>query len=534
MSDRPNILWISLEDTSPRFGCYGHECAQTPNLDRLASEGRRYDNAFTTAPVCAPARHAVITGRYAISNGAMHMRTAHTNAATPEMPTPYDTVTPHYVKCFSEYLRAAGYYCTNNQKTDYQFRPPPSAWHECSHHGHWRNRPDPDQPFFAVFNYDATHESKQWPEMATERITDPQSVPVPPYLPDTPRIRLAIAQLYDHLHNADTFVGERLKELEEDGLKDNTVVVVWSDHGEGLPRHKRWPYDTGLRVPLIVRWPGQIAPGEVSQDLISTLDLGPTMLSLAGVSVPRHMQGQVFLGPKADPPRQYVYASRDRYDESYDMVRVARDARFLYMRHFRPDLPYFLWVPFRNRHPAMQELIRLHLEGKLEGPQARLFEPRPAEELYDCEKDPHQIHNLAEDPAHDKDLKRLRDACEAWRTGVGDMGEIPEAEMVRRWRPDGEPQQTAPIVFIPLTPDRPGIQPAEGHTILWEPCAVQLHCATQGASILWTTDPGDDAAWQLYTEPLRLPEGMHRLRAKACRIGFTDSEERALPVVVRS
>jgi arylsulfatase A-like enzyme len=296
------------------------------------------------------------------------------------MPTPYSAVPPHYVKTFTEYLRAAGYYCTNNKKTDYQFTPPFTAWDECNDHAHWRNRPEGGQPFFSVFNPTITHESGMWPRDDRPLMTDPSQVKLPPYLPNTPKAREALARHYDNLARADERVGEILRELEEDGLAENTIVFLWSDHGEGLPRGKRWPYDAGIRIPLIVRWPGRLEPGSVCDDLVSLIDLGPTVLSLCDVELPRHLQGQPFLGPQA-VPRAYIFASRDRHDEAYDMVRAVRDKRYKYIRNFHPELPYLLWIPYRNRHPVVQEMWRLYAEGKLEGPQKLMFQTRrPPEE----------------------------------------------------------------------------------------------------------------------------------------------------------
>ncbi|MFW6158830.1 MAG: sulfatase, partial [Planctomycetota bacterium] len=440
---RPNILWISFEDTNPYYGCYGDPVARTPHLDRLAADGCRWPNAFSTAGVCAPARSAVITGMYPISIGTHHMRTTHTNPATPELPTPYSAVVPHYVKCFPEYLRAAGYYCTNNVKTDYQFDPPLTAWDELSPEAHWRNRPDPHQPFFAVFNLGRTHESGMWAREDETITFDPDAIELPPYFPDTPKVRKSMARMYTNIEHNDGIFARLLGELEEDSLAGNTIVFHWSDHGP-LPRGKRWPYDSGIHVPMIVRWPGHLEPGTVSDDLVSTIDLGPTVLSLAGLDVPAHMQGRPFLGPDAGPPRDYVYASRDRYDEAYDMVRAVRDKRFKYIRNDRPDLPYLLWIPYRNRHPIMQEMWRLHLAGDLTGPQELMFaNSRPVEELYDTDADPYEIHNLADDPAYAEELDRLRGALDAWRRDVRDLGELPESEMVRRWYPGGEQPQTA-------------------------------------------------------------------------------------------
>ena len=523
--NRPNILWISLEDTSPRFGCYGDSIARTPNIDHLAAGGTRFPNAFCTAGVCAPSRSAIITGMYQTSIGTHHMRTTHTNQHTPEMPTPYSAVPPHYVKTFTEYLRASGYYCTNNQKTDYQFTPPITAWDECSNTAHWRKRDD-NQPFFSVFNPTVTHESGMWPRDDRPLITDPDEVKLPPYLPNTPKAREALARHYDNLAVADERVGELLDQLEADGLAENTIVFLWSDHGEGLPRAKRWTYDAGIRIPLIVRWPGQLEPASVCEDLVSLIDLGPTVLSLAGVELPLHLQGQPFLGSEATQ-REYVFATRDRYDESYDMVRAVRDKRYKYIRNFHPEIPYLLWIPYRNRHPVLQEMWRLHAEGKLEGPQQLMFRsPRPVEELYDLENDPYEINNLAGDYGHRSTLERMRQALDNWRDEFGDMGEIPEDQMVARWWPRGIQPQTAAPVFIPITESNPGLNISPEGGTFGTPLIVQLHCATQGASIAYTTEIGENVNWRLYTEPLHLPEGTTTLRVKTIRIGYKESEER--------
>ncbi len=521
---RPNILWISFEDTNPFYGCYGDPIARTPNVDRLAAGGCRWPNAFSTAGVCAPARSAVITGMYPIAIGTHHMRTTHTNPHTPELPTPYSAVIPHYVRCFSEYLRAAGYYCTNNVKTDYQFDPPLTAWDELSAQAHWRNRPAPEQPFFAVFNPTLTHESGMWPENCPEITFDPARIELPPYFPDTPKVRQAMARMYTHIEQADRLLGELLDQLQADGLDENTIVFHWSDHGP-LPRGKRWPYDSGIHIPMIVRWPGHLEPGSVSDRLVSTVDLGPTVLSLVGIDIPQHMQGRAFLGAQAAPPREYVFASRDRYDEAYDMVRAARDRRFKYIRHYRPDLPYLLWIPYRNRHPIVQEMWRLHLAGQLAGPQTLMFAPRPVEELYDTHADPHEIHNLAADPAYTSELHRLRRALDGWIVEVGDLGQISELEMVHRWYPGGVQPQTAAPIFIPISAENPGVEPSVDNT-LTAPALIQIHCATQGASIAYTFEVGETPHWQLYSAPLRLPPGRSTLRARAIRIGYKESEER--------
>lgn len=558
--ERPNILWISLEDTSPRMGCYGDRVARTPNIDRLAGEGTVFTQAFCTAGVCAPSRSSIVTGMYPTAIGTHHMRTEHTNELTPELPTPYFAVPPAHVKLIPEMMRAGGYYTTNNFKTDYQFMSPLTAWDENGMEAHWRNRA-PGQPFFAVFNFDATHESAMFAEspfaklaklaesgqpipkqfsamlkgksveeylktVAAEKplVTDSSEVEVPPYLPDTPKTRQAIAKLYDRVADADQFVGRLLMQLEEDGVADNTVVILWSDHGEGLPRAKRWPYDAGIRVPLIVRWPGRIDRARTSDRLVSLIDLGPTTLSLAGIPIPRHLQGRPFIGNEAEP-RQFVFATRDRYDEAYDKIRAVRDDRFKYIRNDYPDQPYLQWIPFSHDHPAFQELWRLHLAGEAAGDlQVLLQNNRPPEELYDCANDPHELHNLAGDPAFREHLLRLRKELGEWCDKYDVWGDVPEERMVRTMWPNGVQPQTAKPIFVPLNAQLPGKTAATEGTYR-EPTAILLHSATQGASIAYTFEEGDTARWKLYTGPIILKDESVRIRAKAVRIGYKDSEE---------
>ena len=567
---RPNILWVSFEDTNPFYGCYGDPVARTPVVDQLAAEGTRYPLAFSTAGVCAPARSAVITGMYPISIGTHHMRTGHTNPSVPELPTPYSALLPPHVKCFTEYLRAEGWYCTNNWKTDYQFNEPRSAWDECSETAHWRNRPDSEQPFFAVFNPHNTHESGMWTGMIDEITFDPAEVVVPPTFPDTPRVRESLAQMYTQIEIADGIFGDLLAQLDEDGLADNTIVVHWSDHGP-LPRGKRWPYDSGIHIPMIVRWPYCVDAGAVSGQLVSSMDLGPSMLSACGIQIPSHMQGRAFLGDNAGPPRRYIHASRDRHDSAYDRVRAVRDERFKYLRNYYPQQPYVSWIPFRNAHPIMAELMRLHVLGELDSvPSQFLANTRPVEELYDCVNDPHETQNLSGDPEHDQTLERLRDECDRWLNEVGDLGEISEARMVATWFPDGVPQVPAPLV-IPITSDDPGSSavhgekyalveailamrtgPADSETGAVEklaasasaaappddlpadqqdppveidaPALLQLHSGTQGASIEYRLN--DDPHWLLYCGPIALQPGESlTLHARADRIGFEPSPE---------
>jgi N-sulfoglucosamine sulfohydrolase len=517
---QPNILWISCEDISPHLGCYGDSVAHTPNLDILASQGIKYNNVYTSAPVCAPCRSGIITGMYQTSIGTHHMRTSHRSE---NLPTPYEAVPPPYVKTFTEYLRAAGYYCTNNVKTDYQFASPVTAWDECSNTAHYKNRPDRQTPFFAVFNLEITHESKNWQPPEN---TDPSSVEVPPYYPDNKLVRKNIARLYDNIAKLDSIIGNILQELEDEGLAENTVVFFWSDHGDGLPRAKRWLYDSGTRIPLIIRWPGYIREGVTSDRMICSIDFGPTVLSVAGVPVPKHMQGKAFLGARKKQPRNYVFAARDRFDESYDMVRTVRDKKFRYIRNYYPLKPYVLWVPYRNRMPIMQELIRLSVKDSLEGAQKIWFsDTRPPEELYDCEKDPHQINNLADDPEYREILKRLSGRLNRWMINTNDMGKIPETEMVNNMWPKGVQPVTAPPVLIIYDKESVDIAAITNGGKFKYPVKISLYCPTQGASIAYSIDAERNTHWKLYTGPVKLNKGTTLLRTKAIRYGYKESRE---------
>lgn len=544
--EHPNIVWISAEDMGPRLGAYGDAVARTPHLDSLASRGTRYTRVFTTAGVCSPSRAAIITGMHQVSLGAHHMRTLSGAPFAPE-PTPYSVVPPHYVKTFTEYLRAAGYYTTNNVKEDYQFETPTTAWDESSSEAHWRSRRDPDQPFFSVFNFTTTHESRIWPDpgAAFEAMglpasaappapvpltTDPDAVIVPPYYPDTPVVRRDIAQQYDNIAVMDAQAGTILDQLEEDGLLDNTIVFFWSDHGDGLPRHKRWLYDSGLHVPMIIHTPGQTP--DVNQELVSFLDLAPTVLSLAGIEPLAHMQGRAILGEFAGnkPPHEYVYAARDRFDEQYDLVRAVRDTRYKYIRNYRTEKPYALWMAFANVMPTMQELFRLHADGALTGPQTLWMRSRrPVHELYDTADDPYEVRNLAYNPTYNDELLRLQQALDSWIATSGDWGFRSELDMVESMWPSGEQPITGAPIMLPQATSRTAIQTGGlDHTqsggVFDGTVDITMYSGTQGASIAYAIvdETGTEGDWLLFSAPLRIDQTT-TLRAKAIRYGYQES-----------
>jgi len=518
---RPNFLWISTEDISPDLGCYGDPYAVTPNIDKLAAEGTRYTNAFAHAGVCAPARSGIITGMYPTTIGTHHMRCK--------------GVPPAYVKCFTEYLRAAGYYCTNNVKTDYQFDSPLTAWDQCSRQAHWRNRPA-GMPFFAVFNITTTHESqirnhsesmrKRLASLAPHEKHDPAKAKLPPYYPDTPIVRRDWAQYYDIITLMDKQVAEILRQLAEDGLAEDTIVWFWGDHGRGLPRAKRWIYDSGIHVPLIIRIPPKfrklarpddpdaVGPGTVNDELVSFIDFAPTMLSLAQVPIPKHIQGRAFLGPQRAEPRQYIFAARDRMDEAYDLIRAVRDKRFKYIRNYMPHVTRGQDIEYMNQMPTMQQMRQLNAEGKLKGPQRQYFEPtKPVEELYDTWTDPHEVNNLASDPKYRHVLLRMRKVHKEWVKRTGDVGLIPEPQFDEMKRPGGRWKKTAEPLFF-------ADELADGRE-----AQLTIMCPTPGTSIAYRIDSANKKGrWQLYTKPIRLKSGQV-LYAKACRLGYKDSRE---------
>jgi arylsulfatase A-like enzyme len=441
MATQPNIIWLSCEDISPHIGCFGDPHAITPNIDRLATEGVRYTNAFTTAGVCAPCRSGIITGLYQTSLGTHHMR------CTAQL--------PDHIRPFPNYLREAGYYCTNNSKQDYQFSTPPDVWDESSGKAHWRNREDDDQPFFAVFNYTGCHESGIASDSKYRSVTsvltedqrqDPNALELPPYYPDTPLVREDWKRNYELITAMDYWVGDLIQQLKDDGLYENTIIFYWSDHGVGLPRAKRWLYDSGTHIPLVVRIPetlrvdAQGTPGAVTDQLVSSIDFGPTVLTLAGLAVPDHVQGVPFLGENLPAPRDYVYGGRDRMDERYDIIRMARDKRFLYIRNYEPLKTYYQYMNTPEKGVTMAELRRLHNAGELTETAEYFFSPRkPVEELYDCETDPHNVNNLAADPAYADLLERMRGVHLQWVQDTKDVGLIPEPIITSREAKLGSP-----------------------------------------------------------------------------------------------
>jgi arylsulfatase A-like enzyme len=460
---QPNVVWITCEDISPFIGAYGDKVVKTPFIDQLAKEGVRYTHAYTTAGVCAPSRSAIITGMYQTSIGTQHMRTFCDPKYQPV--PPYSAVIPDYVKCFPEYLRKAGYYCTNNEKQDYQFKPPVTVWDENGPAASYRNRPN-GRPFFSIFNLFNTHESGLFSRRDSLRI-DPTRVEVPPIYPDTRIVRRDIARLLTNIEVMDKQVGEIIQMLKDDGVYDQTVIFFYSDHGGALPWMKREVLERGTHIPLIIRFPNGHGAGTVNDDLISSVDFAPTALSLTNIKIPSHMQGQAFLGSqKAKTSRKYVYAARDRMDTEYDRVRMVRNKRYRYLYNYMPEKIYYQNIEFRLDIPMMKELLQKREEGTLDVNQAAWFKTKPLEELYDVESDPHEMHNLINDPTYANTVQELRAAFQQWTKAMGDQSDVAEMEMIKQmWNGKAEPPTTA----------TPLVKKAKG--------GIKLSCETKGASI---------------------------------------------------
>ena len=543
LPEQPNILWLVTEDMGAYIPPFGDHTVPTPNLSRLANEGVIYPNLYSTSGVCAPGRAAIATGMYPSSIGANHMRT---NSYTHVTGLPrYEAIPPADVKMISELLRKEGYYCTNNLKTDYQFKHPVTAWDESSPYAHWRNRKE-GQPFYAVFNFTETHESglfepygfrqietrhyhagdrsynwkKNGASQAKNRMTEseiPVYLPkdtkfnIPPYLPDTDVVKRDLWKMYNNIGEMDRQVGAVLKQLEEDGLLENTIIFFYGDHGGPLPREKRLIYDSGLNTPMIVRFPKKVQAGTKDDQLISFVDFAPTLLSIIGEKPKDYMQGQAFLGKyQSKKEREHIHAAADRFDGFTDAIRAVRNSKFKYIRNYRPKQGYYLPVDYREKIPTMQELLRLRNEGKLNDIQLQWFrDKKPKEELFDCEKDPYELVNLAEKPEYQDKLKALRLEMDKWLKAIDDNPAMPESDLVKKLWSGSEVQ--------PVT-TKPEVLEVNGK--------FSIICKTKGASIAYQIVKKNQKVgkhWQVYQEPIALPKEA-KLYVMAHRIGYLKSK----------
>lgn len=525
--ERPNILLLVAEDLSPRIGAFGDEVAQTPSIDELAQRGVRYTQTFTTSGVCAPSRAALITGVHQGSIGAQHMRTSSRPVGS------YKSVPPAEVKAFPELLRAAGYYTFTDLKLDYQFSGtragsgPFTIWNDEGAKSSWKGR-NQEQPFFGLVNFILTHESGtfdplgHWPQSWTHLLLqlyravsggspdeDPSlaaELVLPPYYPDIPSVRREMARHYQNIQAMDQEVKSILDRLRQDGLADNTIVIWTTDHGDGLPRAKRELFDSGIKVPMIIYWPEKwrpehLTPGTIDQQLISFVDLAPTILAMAGVDRPGYLQGRDFLD-QSEPLRRYIYAARDGIDEVMDRQRAVRDQRFKYIHSDYPDVAGGHPLAFRDIQAMTRDMRAMWKDGRLNAAQAKWFQAPGEEQLYDLENDPYELHNLASDLDYRTALLRLRSALSDWRERVGDTAETDEAQMVKNFLCGGKACVT-PVPTIRVTSD-----------------SIQITNPEPGASIAYRLDGGD---WQVYSEPIARGK-VTQINAKSIRYGWEESE----------
>lgn len=414
---RPNILWLISEDTSPDLGCYGNTLVKTPNLDKLAAEGARFTNAFVTAPVCSASRSCFMTGMYQTTIGAHNHRSHRTDGH--RLAPPATVIT--------EYFRRAGYFVTNCEglsyrkagKTDWNFMPlvPPFD-------GTDRSQRKPQQPFFAQINFALTHRDFRRDK---NNPIDPARVELPPYYPDHPVVRRDWANYLESIQLLDSEIGVALTWLQKEGEADNTIIVYMGDNGRPHVRDKQWLYEGGIRVPMIVHWPGHVEPGAVIDNLVSTVDLAPTLLAAIGIEPPKHLQGYDILSEKKRS-REYVFAARDRCDGTVDRIRCVRSKRYKYIRNYHPDKPYTQFNAYKKlQYPALTVMQVLHKEGKLTPDQERFMAPtRPAEEFYDLQQDPYELHNLAGERKHKSAMRKHSGKLDEWIKATGDRGETSE------------------------------------------------------------------------------------------------------------
>jgi N-sulfoglucosamine sulfohydrolase len=421
-SDKPNILWILSEDMGPSLGCYGYPLVHTPNLDRLASQGVRFQRAYTTAPVCSASRSAFNVGLYQIYTGTHHHRSHRKDGY--KLPPP--------ARLLNDRMREAGYFTANvldfapgargTGKTDFNFTAPKPF-----DGTHWNQR-KPGQPFYAQVNFQAPHKGPAFKEARRQKVLiDPAKVLLPSYYPDHPVVRDEVANFLDAINLLDHKVGLLMEALERDNVLDNTVIFYMGDNGRCLLRGKQWLYDAGVRVPMFLKWPGVTKPGTVSDDLVLSLDLTATALLAAGIPLPETFHGQPLAGSKYKP-RDVIFTARDRCDMTLDRIRSVRDKRYNYIRNFMPERPYTQHNEYiETEYPTLGVMKDLYAKGKLNATQSLFMAPhKPPIEFYDMQSDPDEVHNLAGSKKHQKMIEGYSRRLDAWLKEMNDKGAIPE------------------------------------------------------------------------------------------------------------
>ena len=520
--EKLNVIWISCEDMGPVLGTYGVNEISTPNIDELAEQGVKYTNAYSTVGVCAPSRFSIITGMYPARLGAHNMRsgkfytykdpdklTYRQNKGvvdkSGENVPEYEVVTPANVKAFTEYLRNENYYCVNNNKCDYQFNSPFTAWDEVSGNISYKDRPE-NTPFFYVKNLMVTHESRIWLRKDEPITVDKNILKIPAYYPDIPEVRNDIAIKYSNIQEMDRQVGDIISDLQIDHLLDQTIIFFWSDHGGNLLRQKRAVGNSGLKVPLIVRFPDGYRSGEVDDRIVSLMDLGPTTMSLLGIKPPLFLDGKAFLGKFKTKPRSYAFGSADRFDESTDMQRSVIDGRYVYIKNFMPELPLIYRNKYREQVSMNKKIIQMSNDNELIGDSKYIFmKTKQEEELYDLKYDPYEVNNIANNPDYKDKLIELRDALKSWQNEIDDKGFTNESELINEFWPN---------MIQPLT------KPVE-ITVLDN--IISLKCDTSGASIGYQTGSQIGSQnWNLYNKPFNLLPNQ-KIATRAIKIGYKAS-----------
>lgn len=524
--NRPNILLLVAEDLSALVGAFGDEIAHTPNIDHLAKIGIRFPNTFTTAGVCSPSRAALITGMHQISIGGQHMRTA----TRPE--GAYLAVPPPEVKAFPELLRKVGYFTFNTAKLDYQFSGtmpgsgPFTIWDEENNPNLWRNR-EQGQPFFGMMNFMETHESGVFtplghrPNSTTHFVlqllrkiggwqktsvsVDPKNVKLPPYFPDRPSIRQDIARHYENIATMDALVGDIFQKLKKDNLLENTIIIWTTDHGNGLPRAKRELYDSGIKVPMVIYFPPAYRPknmevGSIDEQLISFVDLAPTILSFAKAPIPANMQGRNFITDTLN--RNYIFAARDRIDEVRDRQRAVRNHRFKYIRSWYPEQEGGHPLAFRDNLEMMKALWQLKAANQLNEEQLLWFKAPKEERLFDLKNDPYELNDLSKDTVYASILTELSQALDNQLNRIEDWSEQSENEMVANFQEGGKTKKT-PLPKVALADN------------------ILTITASNNASIGYQLD---DTNWKLYHQPIDISNAKI-VKLKAVRYGWEESEE---------
>ena len=520
--ERPNILVIMAEDMSLRINALGDKTAITPNLDELVKNGTSYMNAFTTAGVCACSRSALLTGKNQISIGAMHMRTSSGGSV------PYLAVPEAHIKAFPEILRKQGYFTFTNDKLDYQFSGifpgsgPFTIWNSEKDKFGWKNRRN-SEPFFGIINLLITHESglfrgkmnsvgtqsiklmQQTRQLLYDAPVEPKNVTVPPFLPDTFEVRKDIARAYNNIYILDIEVKEIIDQLKKDNILDDTIIIFTSDHGDGLPRYKRELFDTGINVPFIILVPKKFSswqkPGEKIYDLVSFLDIAPTVLDIAGVSIPSYMDGKSIFGNEKN---EYIFAARDRLDSFKGKTRAVRNKDYKFIKNYSLGIVGAQKLSFRENLMSMKELRKMYENNELNEIQKSWLDLIPELQLYDLNEDPYEVNNLAYDPNYKEKVLLLENVLEQWIEKNNFHGHLEEEDLIEVFWPENtQPQTTEPLYSL-----------KDGFLHL------ENNAESKDASIGFSYDGKN---WEVYSEPIEIKKN-NKIYFKAVRYGWKESE----------